>query len=89
MRPLYESVKEEKSQADKMFEELGYENIEKSNRYLRYSTDNLYGEHIDFELKTKRVRCTSVSTQRNVHFRYVYMKELQAINQKCKELKWI
>lgn len=30
MRPLYDCIKEEKSEADKMFEELGYTKVEDS-----------------------------------------------------------
>lgn len=74
--------------ADEMFEKLGYEKIEESSRYLRYSTDKRYGEHIDFELKLKQVRCTRVTCQGNTHFRYFSMQELQAINAKCRELGW-
>jgi len=76
------------SKADEMFEELEYEKIEESKRYLRYSTDKRYGEHIDFELKLQQIRCTRVTTRGNTHFRYITMKELQAINQKVKELGW-
>lgn len=67
----------------------GYEKIEESKRYLRYSTGNRYGEHIDFELKLKQVRCTRVTSQANIHFKYFNMQELQAINKKCQELRWV
>lgn len=77
------------SKADEMLKKLGYEKIEESKRYLRYSTDKRYGEHIDFELKLKQVRCTRVTCQGNTHFRYFSMQELQAINKKCQELGWI
>ena len=75
------------SKADEMFEKLGYKKIEESKRYLRYSTNKRYGEHIDFELKLKQVRCTRVTCQGNTHFRYFTMQELQAINEKVKELR--
>lgn len=77
------------SEADKLFEELGYKKIEESKRYLRYSNSGRYGEHIDFELKLKEIRATRVTTQGNTHFRYINMQELKAINLKCKELGWI
>lgn len=73
--------------ADEMLKKLGYEKTEESKRYLRYSTDKRYGEHIDFELKLKQVRCTRVTCQGNTHFRYFTMQELQAINEKVKELR--
>ena len=77
------------SKVDEMLKSLGYEKIEESKRYLRYSTDKRYGEHIDFELKLKQVRCTRVSYQGNTHFRYFTMQELQAINKKVLELGWL
>jgi hypothetical protein len=67
----------------------GYEKTEESKRYLRYSTNNRYGEHIDFELKLKQVRCTRVTCQGNTHFRYFNIQELQAINKKVEELRWM
>ena len=77
------------SEADEMLEELGYEKIEEDKRYLRYSTDGSYGEHIDFDLKLKRVRCTRVSEQLNTHFKYITLDDLKAINKKVEELQWI
>lgn len=78
----------EEKTADEMFEELGYKKIEESKRYLRYGTNEYYGERIDFELKLKEIRCTRISCQRNTHFRYFTMQELQAINKKVEELGW-
>lgn len=80
---------EKEKKADEMLKKLGYEKIEESKRYLRYSTDKRYGEHIDFELKLKQVRCTRVTCQGNTHFKYFSMQELQAINEKVKELGWL
>lgn len=87
MRPLYECVKEEKSEADKMFEELGY--IE----HFKYAENEGY---IDTETyRTDSSRCMGKS----IIFQYVdrrilmphviNMQELKAINQKCKELGWL
>lgn len=76
------------SEADEMFEKMGYSKIEQSKRYLRYHSER-YGYRIDFELVLKEVRCTSITNQGNTHFRYFNVDELQAINQKCKELGWI
>lgn len=76
------------SEADEMLEELGYEKIEEDKRYLRYSTDGNYREHIDFDLKLKQVRCTRVSGQLNTHFKYITLDELKAINKKVEELEW-
>ena len=74
--------------ADEMLKKIGYEKIEESKRYLRYSTNRHEGEHIDFELKLKQIRCTRVTCQGNTHFRYFTIQELQAINKKVEELGW-
>lgn len=75
--------------ADEMINDLGYKKIEESKRYLRYSTDGRYGEHIDFDLKLRQIRCTRVTYQGNTHCRYFTIQELQAINKKVEELGWI
>ena len=74
------------SKADKMFEELGYENIPKqSNRGydLKYykDDDNIYffcfDRKIIFKSGEYDSMCDGITTQ-----------ELQAINEKVKELGW-
>ena len=82
MKPLYESVKEDKSEADKMFEELGYKKEETKweedelVHYIQYiSSETL----IEFALDSKMINIPSI----------IDMQELQAINQKCKELGWL
>lgn len=85
MRPLYESVKEDKSKADKMFEELGYiEHFKyvENEGYINtetYRTDSSHcmGRSIIFQYVNKRILMPQVIT----------MQELQAINKKCKELR--
>lgn len=74
------------SEADRMLEELGYKKIEMNVIGLidEYAKENLE-ERISF-WKSKEVAKT---------FKYINnssqitMKELQAINMKCKELGWI
>lgn len=70
------------SKADKMFEKLGYIKQEKEweedeqVHYITYiSNDTL----IEFSLDSKYINIANI----------VDMQELKAINQKCKELKWI
>lgn len=71
------------SEADKMFEELGYikqetewEEDEQVHYYITYiSNDTL----IDFSLDSKYINIISI----------VNMQELKAINLKCKELGWL
>ena len=90
MRPLYESVKEDKSKADAMFEDLGYHkgyNIDKDgNKWGEYFFDKYY-QCISFSYKDKAVCCYVKGSSDEAL--YINMQELKAINQKCKELKWI
>lgn len=85
MRPLYESVKEEKSKADKMFEELGYR-VE----HYHYNCDNsdIYTYHE--KNRTNFLRFNTAEQSFYSLFDKTYnIEELKAINQKCKELGWL
>lgn len=85
MKPLYESVKKDKSQADKMFEKLGYIehfNYSENEVYIdteTYRTDSSHclGKSIIYQYVDRRILMPQV----------INMQELQAINQKCKELR--
>lgn len=87
MRPLYESIKEDKSEADKLFEELGY----------KKSIDNKYS--ICFEKESYLIQFGKRESTIDKAFynaelnRYmanaITIQELQAINLKCKELGWL
>ena len=71
------------SKADEMFEELGY--IKESDYYYRSKEDAVKHKQIRFMRQTKEFIVES-----KLRFSYeVTMPELQAINQKCKELGWI
>ena len=112
MRPLYESVKEEKSEADKMFEELGYKKIEnhqekeppkenewttQDNPYIEYlgeidKNEVHYSMFIEFMTDCQKIQLGGCETGKNYQvFRnpILNLEELQAINQKCKELGWL
>lgn len=82
MRPLYESVKKEKSKADEMFKELGYKVIK--NKFQITYVDNI--SSIQFLLKYKKVEYHFL---KGTTYRVQTMQELQAINQKCLELGWL
>ena len=85
MKSLNDCIKEDKSKADKMFEELGYKlehyhyscdnsdmytYLEKGrNNYLRFNTGN--------------------KTFYSIFNKTYNIQELQAINEKCKELGWL
>lgn len=70
------------SKADKMFEELGYKK-EENDKGIRYiEKGRILGDNFNFEIFfakiSKLVGCTGLIT----------MQELQAINEKVKELGW-
>lgn len=72
------------SEADKMFEELGYYK-DFNNRTHEYRKE-LDGEQfeIDFWLNEREI---SKNNYRNIG--YITIEELKAINKKCEELGWI
>ena len=70
------------SKADEMFEKLGYIKKETSwkeenkKHFVEYNSNDT---QIQFSIDTKHVLITNI----------LNMKELQAINEKCKELNWL
>ena len=71
------------SKADKMFEELGYKLIQDDVNWLIYSFDNkfkimFYKPQQDFKIECQESIYNTID-----------MEELQAINEKVKELRWI
>lgn len=69
------------SEADKMFEELGY--IKYESKYNIYYTAQ-FGTEIAFNKKDK-----DVTKYWGMENQYIDMQELKAINKKCEELGWI
>ena len=66
------------SEADKLFDELGYEN-QKTPMAEVYTKKSKYGiRQLAFH-KAKHI---------NLDIEYMTLEELQAINKKCKELGW-
>ena len=82
------------SKADEMFEELGYkkyynENVEEIEGKIVYikrytATDNI----IEFDLVHQGIMVAEDSKY-TLHAEYFSVKELQAINEKCRELGWL
>ena len=70
--------------ADEMFESLGYEKKKVHLDIELYKSKNDYAE-ITFDLRDKTI-CASNDKDEAIYFD---VKELQAINKKCKELGWI
>lgn len=67
-----------KSKADKMFKELGYKKVKYLDGFEVY-TIKKEEVQIIFHRDFKELSCTH----------YFGIQELQAINEKCKELGWI
>ena len=84
------------SKADKMFKELGYEkdlHINKQEQvWGEYWTQNKHCAKISFDYIDKEI-CVSTNYRLDITNEYepLYfnMKELKAINEKCKELGWL
>ena len=74
------------SEADRMFEKLGYEKIIENNIEILYKKERrLWDKEISFDLVEKHMRAEmSVG-----YSEPITMQELKAINLKCVELGWI
>ncbi len=84
MRPLYDCFKEEKSEADKLFEELGYKKDDREDCWLEYNREQFEVEKkIAFE-KNNHVFFVETKTGESMP---VATKELEAITLKCVELR--
>lgn len=71
--------------ADEMFEELGYEKIIESNVRIDYEKEGqFFDKEIVFGLIDKIV-CVELGTGESAN---INVQELQAINEKVKELGW-
>lgn len=83
------------SKADEMFDELGYENLtDEDDEFINYSKILIpMKSEINIIIHlSKKIECTHTyydSYGILQHKPYgIDIKELQAINEKCKELKW-
>lgn len=73
------------SKADEMFEKLGYEKIIESNVRIDYEIEgHFFDKEIVFGLIDKII-CVELGTGESAN---INMQELQAINEKVKELGW-
>lgn len=74
------------SKADEMFKKMGYEKIIESNIRIDYEREGqFFDKEIVFGLIDKNVT-VELGTGESAN---INMQELQAINEKCKELGWI
>lgn len=74
------------TEADKMFRDLDFEKFEGENKieYVREGCDQ-----IEFDKRIKRVKVSIWNGCSSPIASDFTMKELKAINEKCKELGWI
>ena len=91
MRPLNESIKEKKSKADKMFEKLGYKKIEENDNSILYLSEKILWRtrKIRFWKDDKVIFNDLLEDDKVISSVQIGMQELQAINEKVKELKWL
>ena len=95
MRPLFESVKEEKSEADKLFLELGYKRIEDKynidfNKIYSFTNGDKIQEKIRFCKLDKYIHVENFNFNSGISFgKFLDMQELKAINLKCRELRLV
>lgn len=74
--------------ADEMLEELGYKKLEENDYYIEYRKQGKdYSKFIKFDLMDKSF--TSFYYVVPDKQAYLAMQELQAINKKVEELRWI
>lgn len=82
------------SEADKMFEELGYKKVREDNDSFEIRFVKKFNikrpRHIIFSVLDKEISvCEENNKELAVNRDYFSMQELKAINEKCKELGWI
>ena len=79
------------SEADKMFEELGYEKIVEDSIYIQYEFEGFYMDNVPFlnEIKFDLKGKTILKEYSNGDSQEITLQELQAINKKCEELGWL
>ena len=81
------------SKADEMFEKLGFEKKYQLNTYnkiwgqLFYNKKSMVNISFDYE---RHLICAYITPyDKQEQPAYITMQELQAINEKCKELGWV
>lgn len=75
--------------AKEMFEELGYKKVDRYPDKISYERITPEGieEAIDFPINQGKYPTFACFC--NGHCSYVFVRELKAINQQCKELGWL
>lgn len=75
------------SKADEMFEKLGYNKIADNSFAITYEWQEF---EIQFSLGKKTIEKAFYNSELNTYnATRISMQELQAINEKCKEMGWV
>lgn len=77
------------SEADKMFEELGYKKVIDNEKQLQYEYEDKDFPTEDIEISFDKTFLSIKISYRNGNCYDITMQELQAIYKKCEELGWI
>lgn len=80
------------SKADEMFEELGFKKILDNDKEVKYEYRNIImNDRIEHTIQIAKIGkiVFSYRSDENHQVMGFGVKELQAINEKCKELGWI
>lgn len=83
------------SEANKLFEELGYKKIEDKynidfNKRYNFTNGDKIQERIRFCKLDKYIHIENFNFNSGISFgKFLDMQELKAINKKCEELGWI
>lgn len=78
--------------ADEMFEELGYEKTRDSEKYINYRKSMAFRDFTDIEFNLQEKTVLPMyenNVFKKITYQKIDMKELKAINEKCKELGWL
>lgn len=74
--------------ADKMFEELGYKKAEDNEDFITYQNKDI-AKLIEIYCNRKTISVYEVIDNETLLTGEITIPELKAINQKCKELRWL
>ena len=80
------------SKADKIFEELGFKKTIDNEKEVKYEyRETIMGDKLEHIILIAKIGKIVFSYKDETYHKTMglSLKELQAINEKCKELKWI
>lgn len=75
--------------AQKMFEELGYKKVDRYENKVSYERITPAGDEEAIDFPINQGKYPTFARFYNGKCSYVFVRELKAINQQCKELGWL